>query len=242
MMPISNLTNIIYLETIDSTNNYANKIIKEKHIKEGTVIWAKEQTHGKGHGKNYWESDAGENLTFSIIYHPDFLNINDHFYISKFISLGLTDFLENEIDSVSIKWPNDIYVENKKIAGILIENIILKDKITTSVIGIGLNVNQKSFYSDAPNPVSLTQITQKEYNLEKVLENLLVCLNKQYAKLKFGDKKDIFVQYLEKLYRFNSYSQYKAGNTYFNGKIIGISAIGELIIEKSDGEIRAFNF
>ncbi|MBN2519277.1 MAG: biotin--[acetyl-CoA-carboxylase] ligase [Bacteroidales bacterium] len=242
MKTLINLNNLIHLESIDSTNNYANKLVKEKEIQEGTIIWANHQISGRGHGSNYWESEPGKNLTFSIIYHPDFLHIDDHFYISRFISLGLTDFLEKEIENVSIKWPNDIFVENKKIAGILIENTIIKDKITTSIIGIGLNVNQNKFTSDAPNPVSLSQIMNKEYDLNKLLESVIHYIDKRYLELKSNEKKGIFLDYLEKLYKLNCYSQFKLKEKYFEGKIIGTTAKGKLIIEKADGEIQTFDF
>src|ERR1035437_922779 len=110
--------------SVDSTNNYASKLLNNHKVEEGTVIWAEEQTRGKGQEENQWESEKGKNLTFSLGLFPRFLKIEELFYLSKSISLGVAGFLGKYIDRVSIKWPNDIYAGDRKITGILIENCI----------------------------------------------------------------------------------------------------------------------
>lgn len=238
----TNNNQIIKLESIDSTNNYANKLIKEQRVKSGTVIWANEQYKGRGIRNNQWDSETGKSLTFSIILYPDFINIDDHFLISKFVSLALTDFLEKENVEATIKWPNDIYVGDKKIAGILIENTIMKSKIATSVIGIGININQQKFNENLPNPVSLTQITGKAYDIEEILHKILYHINYWYNEIKSATWDDIFTWYLEKLYNLNYKSKFKVGDKYMYGKVIGVTKIGHLILEIDDGKIMTFSY
>ena len=175
---------IIHLSQTTSTNSYAKKYIEEHQAGEGTIIVAHEQTSGRGYGENTWESEPGKNLTFSLILYPVFIKAADFFRISQFVSLGLVDVLEKHLsEGISIKWPNDIYYKDDKIAGILIENSILRDKIDSSVIGVGLNVNQEVF-AHAPNPVSLKQITGKEYDLEILLEEMVRSILNRYDQMK----------------------------------------------------------
>src|SRR5680860_150521 len=159
--------NIIVLKDVESTNNYANQLILS-NAEEGTVVLAQFQKKGRGQQGNQWESQSGKNLLASIILYPKFLKAGNQFLISKMVSLGLVEYLRHEVRDVSIKWPNDIYIGNKKIAGILIENAIKGRNLFSTVIGVGLNLNQKNFLSDAPNPVSLYQLTGKEYNIKSV--------------------------------------------------------------------------
>ena len=121
--------------------------------------------HGKGQVGNSWESEAGKNLMFSVLLHPDFVPANQQFLISQISALAVQQMLETFVKPISVKWPNDIYWNDKKICGMLIENDIAGTKLINSIIGIGININQKKFISNAPNPVSLTQITGKEYDL-----------------------------------------------------------------------------
>ena len=132
-----------------------NQLIKNTEVAEGTVVLAKEQTSGRGQVNNTWESSYGDNLLMSIVLYPEFLHAGNQFLLSKFVSLAIVDFLSYYLENVTIKWPNDIYVGNKKIAGVLIENSLRGAFISSSVVGIGLNVNQTEFSSSIPNPTSL---------------------------------------------------------------------------------------
>jgi len=204
---------------------------------------AKEQFSGKGQRGNLWESKSGENLTFSIIYFPSFLTAEKQFMLSKIISVALADFTENTLKKTAyIKWPNDIYVEEKKIAGILIENTLREKNISSSVIGIGLNVNQVDFSSDLPNPSSLKLFSGKNYELKLLLSEVCSFVEGRYLQLKAGKNELIDEDFIKKLYRINQWSNFSAEEKMFRGKIIGTTASGKLIVEKENGEKTDYNF
>lgn len=205
--------NIIEIEETGSTNLYASDLLRSKEIPEGTVISAFRQSSGRGLGSNSWESEAGKNLTISIILYPSFLPIEKQFMLNKVVSLGVYDIITKLIENtnslvnksiVKIKWPNDIYIGDKKVSGILIENAIIGNKFLHSIVGIGININQEIFLSDAPNPVSLKNITGKEYGLKECLELLCSYLDKRYFQLKNDNYKAIDKDYLSTLYVVSS--------------------------------------
>ncbi|MGE0018069.1 MAG: biotin--[acetyl-CoA-carboxylase] ligase [Draconibacterium sp.] len=229
--------NFIFLTETESTNNYANQLLLTKAAMEGTVVMTQFQTKGKGQQGNSWESEPGKNLLVSYILQPKFLKAANQFYLSKAVSLALTDLLTEENIEVSIKWPNDIYTGNKKIAGILIENTIMGQNLYTSVAGIGLNLNQTVFISDAPNPVSLTQLTGKNYNVEIVAERLWENLKFRYNELRSGDLKEIEVTYLSRLFRYQTWAFYAKQGVVFEARITGIGQFGQLRLEHRSGEI-----
>ena len=227
---------------IGSTNNYAAEQLLTNRPQEGTVFVANSQVDGRGQTSNKWESEPNMNLTFSIVLYPDYLEISNQFEISKAVSLGITDFLKEKTGQVSIKWPNDIYIANGKIAGILIENSVRINKISTCIIGIGLNINQKIFSGDAPNPVSLSQITGLEYNLENILTGLCHKIDKRFQQLITGEFTEIDRDYEEMLYKLGSWSIYKNDAGNFTGRILGVDRYGRLKIETEDGIIRKYQF
>ncbi|WP_282015077.1 biotin--[acetyl-CoA-carboxylase] ligase [Marinifilum flexuosum] len=232
---------IIRKNEINSTNNFALELIKSANPAAGTVVLTLNQTKGRGQQTNSWESESGKNLTISIILRPEFLPIPDQFHISMVISLGVYDYLKEYLDDVLIKWPNDIYVGDKKIAGILIEHSIMGSVLSTSVCGIGLNINQRKFVSDAPNPISLSNCTNQEYDLETELSNLLGKIENRYFQLEDGDKKQLEKDYLDTLYWMNETHTYEDKNGVFKGKIVGITEWGQLRIVV-EGEERIYNF
>ncbi|MFY9153664.1 MAG: biotin--[acetyl-CoA-carboxylase] ligase [Prolixibacteraceae bacterium] len=233
---------IVRIQVVDSTNNYANQQIRDIEYSEGTVFLAYEQTAGKGQLKNFWESEPGKNLTFSIVVYPSFLEIRHQFMISKIVTLGIYKALSKYIDELKIKWPNDIYAGNKKLGGILIENSIMLGRIKSSVIGIGLNVNQTIFRSSAPNPVSMQILTNQHFDTEAVLAEILAGIDFYYALLKEEAAEVIDREFISKLYRLNEKHSFKSEDEVFEGKIIGVNEIGQLLIRKSDGEILDFHF
>ena len=231
----------IVLNEVESTNNYANQLILS-NAKEGTVVLALYQKKGRGQVGNKWESEAGKNMLASIILYPQFLSAGKQFTISKIVSLSLFDFLRNEIDDVSIKWPNDIYVGNKKIAGILIENSIKGRNLFSSVLGIGLNLNQEKFLSDAPNPVSLKQITGKDFNIETVIFEISELIFEWYKKIELGKFSEINSAYFAQLFRRGEWGLYSKDGIQFEAKIVGIGEFGQLQLENRMGEISEFMF
>lgn len=150
---------IIRLEETTSTNNYLRGLVGKESLPEGSIVVTEYQTAGRGQVGNTWESEPGKNLMFSIILYPDFLPANRQFLISQIAALSVKETLDAYVDGITVKWPNDIYWRDKKICGMLIENDLTGHSLYCSVIGIGININQREFLSDALNPVSLVQIT-----------------------------------------------------------------------------------
>ncbi len=230
------------IDHLDSTNNYASMILLTKRPPEGTVIIAENQTVGRGQGTNLWESEPYKNLTFSIILYPEFLAVDRQFELSKAVSLGVADFLIEFTGDVSIKWPNDIYIRKGKVAGILMEYSIIRGKISSCIVGIGLNINQLKFMSDAPNPVSLSQITGITYNLDECLTLLLEKLDTRYRQLAYNQTDRIDLDYEQLLYQRNTWAWYLSKDGEFEGRIIGVDENGLLKIETRRNTLLKFDY
>lgn len=231
---------LITKQELKSTNETMSDLLMQcPSLVEGTVLRAVCQTAGKGQVGNCWESEDGKNLTFSLLLRPSFLDIQKHFSLSMAISLGIVDYLKSQgISDVKIKWPNDIYVGGKKICGILIENVISGREIDTCTVGIGLNVNQKKFLSDAPNPVSLAMVIGKEFDLEEAMRNLFTRLNARYEMLRNNNLDKLKNDYISSLYRYKEFHSYKIAETgeVMPLKIVDVKHDGTLvtITETSD--------
>ena len=232
----------IFRQNLSSSNSYAAKLLKTEAVQEGTIIYTNFQAAGRGQTGNSWESEDGKNLLISLILYPFMIKPSDQFIISKIISLGICDYLRQHTANVSIKWPNDIYVNNDKIAGILIEASIIRDEIENIIVGIGLNINQKKFKSDAPNPVSLGLITGEKYNIEECLKSLSAFLDRRYKQLLQEKRSAIDREYLTTLYRYEEWSEYSDTNGSFEGRIISVNASGRLQIEDHRGRIYEYGF
>lgn len=235
-------SHLIRLDLVDSTNNYAATELLTKSLTEGTVVIADCQSAGRGQEGASWESAPGQNLTFSVVLYPVRLPVVRQFCLSKAISLGVADFLSGMVPHVSVKWPNDIYAGDKKIAGILIETAVSGGKFSRSIVGIGLNVNQEAFLSGAPNPVSLKNLTGKEYDLKEALDGLCRSLDVRYKQLLRGGWAGIDADYERSLYRFRQWAYYRADGVPFEGRITGIDPTGCLEMETREGSIRRFQF
>ena len=234
--------NLITLKEVDSTNTFLKDAVsKSAPLMEGTVIMADRQFAGRGQAANSWQSEAGKNLTFSILLNPVFLKIERQFELNKAISIALNDVLTKYLgDCVYIKWPNDIYVNNKKIGGILIENIIQGKKFKHAIIGIGLNVNQVNFADNLKNISSLKQELHQDYHLMGLLGEICSAIEAKYLQLKAGLFKKINEDYLSRIYLIGEIASFKFDGSIQNGKIIGITETGQLILEINE-EIRYFN-
>jgi BirA family biotin operon repressor/biotin-[acetyl-CoA-carboxylase] ligase len=240
-----------HLPKIDSTNNYAKEMLANNSPIDGTVILAEEQFAGRGQTGNIWQSKASQNITFSIIYQTKFLKATDQFWLNMAISLGVWSMVNSQwsIESenkltTKIKWPNDIYVGNKKIAGILIENTIIGMYFNFSVIGIGLNVNQEKF-SDNINATSLKFILGHEINRHEMLCSLLLSIEKYFLILKENKLDQLKKEYLKNLFRFDILSRFKKDEIEFEGKIIDVDTAGNILIQtKNDSEclVEKFGF
>lgn len=234
--------NIIHLEETHSTNQYLHELLQGEKCEEGTCVQARFQTAGRGQQGNFWESEAGKNLTFSLVLYPEFLSAADQFILSQMVSLGIKAVLDHYMEGVSVKWPNDIYWHDKKMVGILIENSLMGTHIEHTVMGIGLNVNQEVFVSNAPNPVSMKQITGREFNLETLLNELLQSIFAHYLRLLEGEADDIRFRYLNSLYRRDGFHKYADANGEFIARIETVADTGRLCLVTDGGERREYYF
>lgn len=232
----------IHLEEVDSTNSYLKRILSNQEVLEDTVVTTNFQTGGRGQQGNSWESEKERNLTFSILLHPDFIAANKQFIISQIISLAIKDILEKYTDGISIKWPNDIYWNNYKICGILIENSLMGNHIQYSIAGIGININQSEFISNAPNPISLKQITGNTYNTKEILSLIVNRIDYYYNSLKLGNSEQIISLYKESLFRRSEFYFYKDENGMFEARISDIEPSGVLVLETKNGVFKKYAF
>ncbi len=231
---------VIYLPDCHSTSELAMDWIKEKKVAEGSVIITDYQTKGKGQRGNIWESQADKNLTFSIVLSPRFLAAMDQFYLNIIISLAILDALKEYSSGLKVKWPNDIVHEDDgKLAGILIENLISQGKIEHSVVGIGLNVNQK-FFSN-PTATSLVNLSGFDLDKSKLFESLVQKIEFYYLELKKGNKDWLKEAYLQNLFRYQQWGKFQDLES-FRGRILGIREDGRLIIEKEAGDQNYYAF
>lgn len=228
-------SNLIFRENLPSTNSYTGQLLRDGNLPEGTIVYTNYQSEGRGQSGNKWESEDGKNLLISILIFPSMIKPVNQFIISMAISLGICDFVGREIPWCNIKWPNDIYVNNDKIAGILIENSIMGDNIEYSIAGIGLNVNQDKFLSNAPNPVSMKLLTGKEFDLAKCLSQLSADLDKRYKQVISENCDVIRNEYTAKLYRRNEWINFRDQGGIFSGRILSVTESGKLQIEKKSG-------
>ncbi len=235
-------SNLLFFKNLSSTNTRASELLRKNNLPEGTIVYTNYQSSGRGYTGNTWESEDGKNLLFSIVLFPSFINPEDQFHLSMTVSLGICDFLKRYVPFCTIKWPNDIYVNNDKIAGILIESSIMDSKIEYSIAGIGLNINQDKFKGDAPNPVSLSLLTGRIYDLHVCLNQLTDDLDIRYKQLIGGNSIQIRKEYVSKLFRLNEWCEYKDLNADFTGRILTISDSGRIIIERQSGEISEYSF
>lgn len=229
--------NIIFLPEVHSTNSYAIDLLKNVNLTEGTVIHATHQTHGKGQRGSVWNSEAASNLTVSIVLKPGFLQLKNQFYLYMIAALACYDTTAELIDTgqfdIKIKWPNDILVNRKKVAGILIENKLTNNTISHCVIGVGINLNQMNF--SEPMAASVRQFTEQETHVDHVLERLCYYLEYYYLLLKSNKLDVIRKMYLQHLFGFGESLNFKMGNSIKQMKVCGIGETGLLMLQNSDG-------
>ncbi|MBU3012920.1 biotin--[acetyl-CoA-carboxylase] ligase [Polaribacter vadi] len=233
---------IIKLSAIDSTNSFLKELSQKSAIDNFTVVVTDKQTKGRGQQANTWISEPYKNLTTSIFITNFDLEIYHQKYLNFAISLAIFDVLfANNIKALSIKWPNDIMSANKKICGILIENNIRKNKIYSSIIGLGLNVNQESYPDYLEKASSLKMITNINYNLDDLLLELINYLKERVNQLNLKNYRKLESDYLNVLYKKETPSMFKDKNgVLFMGKITGISSFGNLLVEVEDETIKEF--
>lgn len=224
----------IHLERVDSTNLYLAELAKSAPI-EGTAVWADEQTAGRGQLGARWEAKAGENLTASFLLLPKWLAARSQFGLSQAVALAVADAVVAQgikEEEVHIKWPNDIYVGGKKIAGILIENELRGAYISQAIVGIGINVNQAEFAPELSRATSLKKIFKKNTDITQLLASLSAFLEQRYLQLKQNGAAAIRDEYLRRLFQYKQAARYliTASQTPIDASIEGISDTGQLIL------------
>ena len=224
--------NLITIKEVDSTNTFLkNTLSNSKPLPEGTVIMAESQYAGRGQQQNRWHSEPGKNLTFSLLLNPTFLSIADQFDLTRAISLGVYDALKPLLgDKLKIKWPNDIYYSDKKLGGMLIENLLQGSQIKQSVIGIGLNVNQQTFPDWVPNATSVFQILQRNEDLKVLLSQICSNIEAWYLNLKAGKLSFVRETYLSRLYWLNEEHNFRSNSKDFTGIIKNVKNNGVLVV------------
>lgn len=222
---------IVCLDEIDSTNRWM-----KEHGSGDMVVVADYQTAGRGCGTNRWESQRGRNLLFSLLLHPKDIDVRHQFRISEVVSVALCDTLEEYATGFSIKWPNDIYWHDSKICGMLTENRVVGQSLTESIVGIGLNVNQQEFLSDAPNPVSLCQIVGHGVDRTTLLQSFLHRLESLWSVEGVGDT------YRRRLYRRGMECIYEDVEGRFPATLTQVEPDGRLVLTMSDGKERRYAF
>lgn len=224
---------IITLDEVESTNAFARELLHHQQVLEGTVIIAKAQTSGKGQRGNEWLSEPGKNITLSIILNPQFITARDNFMLNKIASLAVLDFLSfYPTGDVAVKWPNDVYIHGKKVAGILIENFWRENKLTTSIIGIGININQEEF-GELSNATSLKAITGTEHELSDCVEQLCRCVEARYLQLR-SDRNHINNDYIDNLWGLGQKRKFRINNVDLMATIKGVNREGQLVLESGE--------
>ncbi|HEY0655752.1 MAG TPA: biotin--[acetyl-CoA-carboxylase] ligase [Chryseosolibacter sp.] len=231
--------NVVFVPECHSTNTLAAQLSQNSTVSEGTVVITRHQTAGRGQRGNTWHVQPGVNLTLSVMLTPGFLLIKDQFFLNIITSLAVRETLVELLSTpdISIKWPNDILVHEKKICGILIENQLAGSSIQTSIVGIGLNVNQENF--ELPNATSMLLQTNRQFELQAVFDLLMGKIEVHYMKLrqqKYSAEKH---DYLKALYRRGEHHRFEAAGESFSGEIVGIDDAGRLAVS-TGSEIEYF--
>ena len=231
--------NLMILPECPSTNTLAAELSQAGQAPEGTVVITHNQTSGRGQRGNTWESGKGLNLTFSSVLHPGFLTASRQFQLNKVIALAVHDVVKKYTpEQVRVKWPNDIMVGNKKVCGILIENQVTGEKLSRSIAGIGLNVNQSEFSSPLASSVSIH--SGKAIDLVTMFEDLLQSIEWRYLQLKNKQADKLDGDYLDSMFRINETHKFIVGDKETDAMIVNVDSSGKLIM-KINNEMRSFD-
>lgn len=223
------------LDHVDSTNSWASRLLLENPPADGTVLWSRSQSQGRGQRGNQWHSNPLQNLTFSVIFYPRFLAVSRQFALSQVVSLAIHDFLQHKVaEPIWIKWPNDILVDRRKIAGILLENSLKGNFLESLIAGIGLNVNQAEFLG-LPHATSMKLESGVNFQLEEVLNDLCGHLEKRYLQLRAGDYAGIADAYHNVLFQKDQWSNYRVHGDVLHARIREVENSGRLLLERNNG-------
>lgn len=232
---------IIRFDEIDSTNSFLHGYHEGDDV-ETVVAVAEYQTAGRGQGTNHWESERGKNLTMSVRVAPKGVKSTEQYVLSMCMALAVKDALLEYSEGMTVKWPNDIYWNDKKISGTLIETTLVGSDVKTCIFGTGININQTEFLSDAPNPVSIKQIVGHEVDREELLKKVMRNLEKYLKIVYSGERKKIHDAYMNCLYRKEGVHKYRDNNGTFEASIERVEDSGHLVLRSTDGRERRYGF
>jgi BirA family transcriptional regulator, biotin operon repressor / biotin---[acetyl-CoA-carboxylase] ligase len=233
---------IKYLPTCQSTNDWLQQLLIHEVVPNGFCVITDHQTNGRGQRGNTWQAEPGKNITLSLYIHPAFLKASDQFYLNIAISLGVYDSLIAMVGSnLKVKWPNDIYYGETKIGGILIENAIQGAYLSSSIIGIGINVNQEKFENKHASSIKNILASNHDLELGGLIKNILENIDNQLNNLKTQHFDWLKAKYFDTLFRFNQWHSFKKNELVFTGKIISIEPSGRLVLETEIG-LNVFDF
>lgn len=225
--------------TVTSTNDLA----RSAHYRHGDVLCAERQTDGRGQRGHTWSSAEGENLLFTAVVEAPFLPVNRQFLLSEAVALSLTDLFASLGVEARIKWTNDIYAGDRKAVGILIEHVLAGDRLQRSIVGIGINVNQRRFDPSLPNPTSLALETGRTFDREAVLEAWCAAFGRRFAQLEAGRTAELEADYRTRMYRLGGTQRFRLPDGgEFEGVIRGVRPDGALRVEGPDGRIGEYLF
>ena len=238
---------IIRLSTVDSTNRYlrdeASALWNKRCDSCFVVVTAEHQTAGRGQRGNTWNSNAGENLLFSVLVRPgETLAVAEQFVLSQAVALALHDAMLSYGIDVRLKWPNDVYVGNKKLAGVLVELDYCGAFVEQAIIGVGINVNQESFPAMDRTPISMKQLQVREFNLDDVLKSVLDSFNRYYNDMCCGNRETIAAEYSKLLLGLNEQRAFVDNTGRFEAVIEGVECDGHLLVRRSDGRLSRYAF
>lgn len=240
-----------HIAETDTTMLYLRRPEYAERTEDFVLLTTDYQTAGRGQRGTHWEAERSKNLIFGILCHPTFLRADEQFLLSEAQSLAVAEALvevakaddENVASSVSIKWPNDVYVRDKKICGMLLEHDLCGQHISTTITGVGVNVNQCHFQSDAPNPVSLRQLLGHPISREELMEAIATNFERHYRTLQIGQASQLHRRYLTHLYRNTGYHDFATSDgKIFRASIVDVKLSGPLVLRTVEGETHEYAF
>lgn len=234
---------IRHFDETRSTSDDLRRLMSEENLPDFTSVIADYQTSGRGQVGNRWESERGKNLLLSTLVRPKNLSVKEQFYLSRAVSVAVAEAVGEYVKGVKIKWPNDIYVDDKKIAGILIENNLRGSNINETIIGLGLNVNQTEFDASIPNPVSIKNLTGDDNDVNQVCRRIIVSIANWLNTLNAKEFDLIVIMYMSRLYRFDKQlHKFSDPGGLFYAQIVDIEPDGHLVLRDEQQQIRRYMF
>lgn len=222
--------NIIHLDSVSSTNTIARELLQKEEAGEGLVIVAEHQTEGRGQQSSVWESHAGKNLLCSFVFMPSFMAVQQQVYFNMAMCLAVSDTLNNYTRGIKVKWPNDVYIHDKKVAGLLIENSLSGDQVKYAIVGTGININQAHF--EETKATSLRINTGLEHAREEVLQELINNMGRRYAQLQLKQFEKIKADYHNQLMGWQQLRTFRVNDEVFDAVVNGVDEDGRLVLQR----------